>query len=426
MTRRGVLTRNALTAITAAILSIGTELTRGELVDTNAAWLSDELTALGLDVILRVTTDDDGPRVVEALNHVASKAKFVICTGGLGPTTDDLTTLAAARALGVELVRDEASIRAIERRFAAIGRTMSPSNLKQADFPEGATILPNPIGTAPGFAIDLGGARCFFTPGVPREMKQLFTDHITPAIQTTVSRTTHQIRLRLFGLPESEVGERLAGLEDDEPGLLLGYRASFPEIEVKVLVRAATEAEAQSSAERIAEKVRERLGDAVYGEGDDTLAAYVGRTLRDRGLTLSLAESCTGGLVGQLITSVPGSSEYLMLDAVTYSNASKIRLLGVAEDDLRAYGAVSEEVACAMAEGALRIGESDLAVSITGIAGPGGGSEDKPVGTVWLALAKKGQRATAQHLKLFGNRDWIRTRAAYHALRWIADVAKER
>lgn len=418
-----MLTRLGLPAIHAAILSIGTELTRGELVDTNASWLSDELTSLGFDVVWRMTVDDDVERIVEALKLLSTRASFVVSTGGLGPTTDDLTTEAAAKALGVGLFRDEASLSAIQQRFASFGREMTPSNVKQADFPEGATILPNPVGTAAGFAITLGSCRFFFTPGVPHEMKRLYEDHISPALAAHVARTSHQIRLRMFGLGESVVGERLAGLEESEPGLTIGYRASFPEIEVKVLVRAATEAEAQSRAERIALTVRERLGNIVYGEGDDSLAAFVGRTLRDRGMTLALAESCTGGLVGQLITAIPGSSEYLMLDAVTYSNAAKIRMLGVAEDDLRAHGAVSQEVACAMAEGALRLGGTDLAVSITGIAGPGGGSEQKPVGTVWIALARKGRKAEAQLLKLAGSRDRIRMFAAYHALRWVADAA---
>jgi nicotinamide-nucleotide amidase len=271
--------------------------------------------------------------------------------------------------------------------------------------------------------VELGKARLFFTPGVPHEMKRLYEDHIEPALAANVSRTSHQIRLRTFGLGESVVGERLEGLEAKEPGLTLGYRASFPEIEVKVLFRNQNEAEAQANAERIALEVKERLGSVVYGEGDDSLAAFVGRTLRDRGMTLALAESCTGGLVGQLITAIPGSSEYLMLDAVTYSNAAKIRVLGVSEDDLRACGAVSEEIARAMAEGVQRLADTDLAISITGIAGPGGGTEQKPVGTVWVALKKRGEPAKAQLLKLAGSRDRIRTLAAYHALRWVADAA---
>lgn len=410
-------------AIRAAVVSIGTELTRGELTDTNASFLSAELTALGAEVVLRLTVDDDVDRIVEALRLAAERARFVIVTGGLGPTTDDLTSQAAAKLVGVGLLRDEGSVEAIRRRFAALQREMSPTNLKQADFPMGATVLPNPVGTAPGFAIEHDGAQLFFTPGVPHEMRQLFEDHVGPRIAAVVPRTSHQIRLRTFGLPESVVGEKLAGLEAEEPGLTIGYRASFPEIEVKVLVRAASEAEAQLVAERAAARVRERLGGIVYGEGEDTLAAFVGRTLRDRGLTLALAESCTGGLVGQLITAVPGSSEYLMLDAVTYSNASKIRILGVSEDELRAHGAVSQEVACAMADGALRLADADIGVAITGIAGPGGGTEQKPIGTVWMALARRGHKAEPRHLKLAGSRERIRMLAAYAALRWVADTA---
>lgn len=412
-------------AVRAAVVSIGTELTRGELTDTNASFLSAELTALGAEVVVRLTVDDEVRRIVEALRLASERARFVVVTGGLGPTTDDVTSQAVADLLGVELLRDEASVEAMRLRFAAVRREMSPTNLKQADFPRGATVLPNPVGTAPGFAVDYGGARLFFTPGVPTEMQRLFADHIGPAIAPAIARTSHQIRLRSFGLPESVVGEKLAGLEAAEPGLTIGYRASFPEIEVKVLVRNSSEAEAQAIAERAATKVKERLGDVVYGDGDESLAAFVGRMLRDRGLTLALAESCTGGLVGQLITAVPGSSEYLMLDAVTYSNASKIRILGVNEEDLRAHGAVSQEVACAMADGAQRLAGADLAVAITGIAGPGGGTEQKPVGTVWLALARRGQKAEARHLMLAGSRERIRMLAAYTALRWVADATRQ-
>lgn len=409
-------------ATTAGIVSIGTELTRGELVDTNAAWLSEQLTALGVDVQLRITVDDHVERIVAALRAASAAARFVVVTGGLGPTTDDLTTEAAARASGVPLVRDPGSLEHIRRIFQLIGRPMSPSNEKQADFPEGAAILFNPVGTAPGFSLEIGGARLFFTPGVPREMKRLWDDHIEPAIAREVERTSHQIRLRSFGLPESVVGERLAGLEAEEPGLTIGYRANFPEIEVKILARGATMAEAEAIAARAAEKARARLGHVVYGEGDDTLAAFVGRTLRDRGLRLAIAESCTGGLIGQLVTSVPGSSEYLLLDAVCYSNGSKMRVLGVPEDEVRAHGAVSEEVSCAMAEGALRLGDADIAVAVTGIAGPGGGTDEKPIGTVWLAVARRGEKALARRLKLGGDRERIRTLAAYAALRLVADT----
>lgn len=412
--------------MTAAVLSIGTELTRGELVNGNAAWLSERLTSLGLEVTEQRTVDDDAPRIVEVLRGLGDRHRFVVVTGGLGPTSDDLTTAAAAEALGVRLFRDQASIEAIERRFATIGRSMTPSNAKQADFPEGATVLSNPIGTAPGFALTIGRARFFFMPGVPAEMRRLYGDHVEPAIAPQVERRSHQVRLRTFGMAESAIGEKLAAIEHEEKLVTIGYRATFPEIEVKVLARGASESEAEATAARVAERVRAALGAIVFGDGEEAYPAYVGRVLRARGLTLALAESCTGGLVGQLVTSVPGSSEYLLFDAVTYSNASKIAVLGVNEELVRGYGAVSPEVAAAMADGARRIAEADLAVSITGIAGPGGGTEQKPVGTVFLALARKGHPTQGHALKLGGDRERIRMLSAYHALRLVVESVEGR
>src|SRR5690606_29553165 len=220
-------------------------------------------------------------------------------------------------------------------------------------------------------------------------------------------------------LPESVVGERLAGIEEENAGITLGYRASFPEIEVKVLARASSAAGAEELASRVARQVRERLGEAVYGEGGDSYPAFVGRVLRDRNLTVAIAESCTGGMVGSLLTDVPGSSDYLLLDAVTYSNASKTSILGVSSEILRAYGAVSPECAAAMADGARRLADSDIAVSITGIAGPGGGTDEKPVGTVWIGLARRNRETTTELFKLYGDRTRIRRMAAHHALRTI-------
>jgi nicotinamide-nucleotide amidase len=412
--------------VSAAILSIGTELTRGELVNTNASWLSGELTSLGLDVTEQHTIDDDRARIVEALTNLSGRHRFVVVTGGLGPTSDDLTTAAAAEALGVGLIRDAASLEAIQRRFATINRPMTPSNEKQADFPEGATILPNPIGTAAGFAMSLGRARFFFTPGVPAEMRRLYEDHIEPTIAPLVERRSHQIRLRTFGMAESAVGEKLGAIEAEEKNVTIGYRATFPEIEVKVLARGTSEAEAEATAARVAERVKLALGNIVFGEGEETYPSYVGRVLRARGMSLAIAESCTGGLVGQLVTSVPGSSEYLLFDAVTYSNASKISVLGVNEETIRGYGAVSLEVASAMADGARRIADADLSVAITGIAGPGGGTDEKPVGTVFLALARRGAPTQAHALKFGGDRERIRTFSAYHALRLVAEAASAR
>lgn len=402
--------------MTAALLSIGTELTRGELTNTNARWLAEQLTSVGFVVTEHATVDDDMPRIIETLSRLAQRARVVVCTGGLGPTSDDLTTEAVAKALGVKLVRDDESAEGIRRRYAKLQREMPVANLKQADFPEGATILPNPEGTAPGFGVVIGETHAFFMPGVPREMQRMFHESVLPAIASFASRDSYQVHLRTFGMTESQVAEKIADLESLEPGVTLGYRAHIPEIEVKVLARSSSPAEAEDRARRIAELVRERLGDVVYGGRDDTFAGSVGRILRDKHLTLAVAESCTGGMIGSMVTSVPGSSDYLLLDAVTYSNASKESVLGVSADTMRAHGSVSVETAAAMAEGAMRLADSDIAVSVTGIAGPGGGSDDKPVGTVCFGLARKGAPTYTKRMLFPGDRERVRVLSSYVAL----------
>lgn len=399
----------------AAVLSIGTELTRGELVNTNAAWLSEELTTLGAEVVSHLTIADDHDTIVRSVRALSQQVDVIVSTGGLGPTTDDLTAAAVASASGVALRTDRASLEAIRRRYEARGREMTASGARMAELPEGATALSNSAGTAPGFTLELGSCQLFVLPGVPREMRAIFQEEVLPRIASKVERTSHQIHLRLFGLPESVVGDRLVGLEAEHPGLTLGYRASGVEIEVKVHIRAGSAALAEELAERVADRVRERLGDVVFGDREDSFARVVGEALRARGLTLALAESCTGGLVGELITAVPGSSDYLLLDAVTYSNAAKSAVLGVSPEILRAHGAVSAETAVAMAQGVRRLAGADLAVAITGIAGPGGGSEDKPVGTVWLALSTANETWVTRH-RFGGDRDQVRVHAAYVAL----------
>ena len=407
--------------MTAAILSIGTELTRGEIVNTNASWLAAELTAIGFDVCEAAIIDDDPTRIVATLKRLAEIHQVVVATGGLGPTTDDLTTAAVADALGVPLLRDAASLEAIRARFQAAGRVMSPSNEKQADFPKGAAVLANPVGSAPGFGVVLGACRAFFMPGVPSEMKRMYADHVVPAIAALAPRLTFQRRIKTFGMPESAVGEKLAGIEATYPGLVLGYRAHFPEIEVKVHVTAATQQAARSLADEAVSEVKKRLVDVIYGEGDDTFPQVVGRTLSSRGLRLAVAESCTGGLVGHLLTSEP-ASEYFFADAVTYDNEAKTRLLGVSEDDLRVHGAVSPVVAVAMAEGVRQRCGVDLGVSITGIAGPSGGTAEKPVGLVYWAVAREGAETLVRHRVFRGDRRQVQMFAAYAALSLLRDV----
>ena len=410
--------------MSAAILCIGTELTRGELTNTNATFLADRLTAIGFSVHAIETIADEHAHIVETLLRLAARHRVIVCSGGLGPTTDDITSACAASAAGVPLERHEPSLDAIRRRFAQLGREMTPSNAKQADFPRGSEVLPNPIGTAPGFLLRLGGALLFFTPGVPSEMKRMFDDQIEPRVAPLAPNDTAQNHLKTFGQTESRIGEMLGGVEEAFPGVVIGYRAHFPEIEVKVFARGKNRTDAQSLADAATREVRQRLSEYVYGEGkDDSFASAVARVLRGHGLTLAIAESCTGGLVGHMLTSVPGSSEFLLFDAVVYSNASKSAVLGVDPELIRAHGAVSAECAAALADGARRVVGSDLAVSITGIAGPTGGTDTKPVGLVYVGLATA-HGTDVKERKFVGDRHRVQTLAAYSALKLVTEAAR--
>jgi nicotinamide-nucleotide amidase len=407
--------------MTVALLSIGTELTRGEIVNTNAAWLAAELTAAGFTVTAVETAPDDLEAVVRAIRRLSAGVRVVVATGGLGPTTDDLTPTAAARAAGVDLVRDESALLGIRRRVESLGKAMTPTLEKQADIPAGGEMLPNVNGTAPGFAVQLGESTAFFLPGVPREMKRMFTEQVLPRVRPTAPNNTCQVRLRTYGMGESAIGQALEGIEAAHPGVLLGYRIHFPEVDVKVHAKGPSQAQARSEALRAAEDVKARLGSVVYGEGDEAFAEIVGRAVRGRGWRLALGESCTGGLIAHLLTSFP-ASDYLVGGAVTYANSAKSRLLGVLEDTIRAHGAVSAEVAAEMAEGARRICECEVGLGVTGIAGPTGGTATKPVGLAYWAVAHPGGTMVRERV-FSGDRDEVQLAAAYAGLDLLRRVA---
>jgi nicotinamide-nucleotide amidase len=282
-------------------------------------------------------------------------------------------------------------------------------------------MLPNVNGTAPGFSVQLGESTAFFLPGVPREMKRMFTEQVLPRVRPTAPNNTFQVRLRTYGMGESSIGQALEGIEAAHPGVLLGYRVHFPEVDVKVHVRGASQALARDVALRAAEEVRARLGGALYGEGDESFPEIVGRAVRSRGWRLALGESCTGGLISHLVTSYP-ASDYLVGGAVTYANSAKSRLLGVSEDTLRGHGAVSAEVAAEMAEGARRLCECDVGLAVTGIAGPTGGTASKPVGLVYWAVAHPGG-TTVRERVFTGDRDEVQLAAAYAGLDLLRRVA---
>lgn len=408
---------------TAAILSTGDELLLGRTVDTNSAEIADRLSALGLEVVSMTTVGDHPERLAAAWRELLAGADLVVSTGGLGPTIDDLTNETLAAVAGVDLVLDEEQATHIRRLFAERGREMSENNLRQAHLPRGAVVVPNPLGTAPGYriAIAAGGrdAVGVVLPGVPREMRRMLEDTVVPWVTSKLSADTvlRTHTFQTFGLPESEIDQRLAGAIPDAGGCL-AFRASFPKIAVRVQVRGAG-AEADARLAGLVETVRTTLADVVYAEGEAGMEDVVGELLRERSKTLATAESCTGGRIGQRITSVAGSSEYYSGGFVTYSNDLKERMLGVRSETLQRYGAVSEPTAIEMADGARERAGADLAVATTGVAGPGGGSEDKPVGTVVVALAAAGEATRAITFRFGGTREWIQVLTAQVALDWV-------
>ncbi len=398
------------------ILSTGDEVLTGQITDTNAAFLADALGSLGFVVARHTTVGDDRGMLAAAFRELGAAADVVLCTGGLGPTVDDLTTEVAAEVLGVGLRLDDAAIAHMESLWKGRGRPMPENNRRQALFPEPAEVLPNPIGTAPGFTAKIDRAHFFFMPGVPHEMKRMFAEQVVPRLaKLRAEPTVFDVRvLRSFGLAESAADQALAGLEPLFPGIKLGFRAHFPEIQIKLTVKGPDVAAARERLEAAAAEVRRRIGAHVFSEGPP-MEEVVGQGLRRDEATLATAESCTGGLVAEWITAVAGSSDYFDRGFVTYSDQAKMDLIGVSADILREHGAVSEPCARAMAEGARSRAGTTYAVSVTGIAGPGGGTTETPVGLVFVGLATP-ERTVVRRLFWPGQREQIRAISAMTAL----------
>jgi nicotinamide-nucleotide amidase len=423
----------------AEILSQGDEVVTGQIADTNAAWLSEQLVGLGFDVVRHTTVGDRQADIVEVLREIAQRADVCVCTGGLGPTADDLTSGAVAEAFDRPQELDLVALAQIEDRFRAFGRVMAPVNRRQALLPRGSERLDNSWGTAPGFAFSTdrrgegGGTRpgavFFCLPGVPVEMKQMFEARVLPRLVERFAVVPGRlVTLRTVGVGESDVQQALEGLSVAEA--VLGFRTRLPENHVKLRFPAGVSEEV---VHRVVTAVLERIGRWVFtvegvpehsvatdtGGGD--LAAVVGRALVARGETLAVAESCTGGRVAAACTAWPGSSAWFTEGAVTYTNASKVRLLGVSASDLATHGAVSEPVAIQMAEGIRLAAGATWGIGITGIAGPDrstglgrGGTEEKPVGTVHLAVA--GPRSAHRVVRFPGHRERIQILSVAAAL----------
>ena len=404
----------------AEILTIGDELLRGEIVDSNKSFLSDRLLAVDAEVRWHSSVGDHPADMTDAFLRAAARADVVLVSGGLGPTRDDLTIEVLASTFGRKLVLDEPTLEALRAFFARFGREMAANNAKQAWFPDGAEILPNPVGTAPGCMLRADGAAFFCMPGVPRELYQMMDGQVLPRLERLRGGglVVRAALLRTFGLGESNLDQELADVACEE-GVALGFRTAFPDNYVRPLVRAATAAEAEARLARVCAAIRARLGPLVYGEGEaETLEAVVGRLLAESGQSIAVAESCTGGLLGQKISSVPGASAWFRGGVVAYADDAKTRLLGVPGDLLAEHGAVSEPVALAMARGVRERLGADFGVSTTGISGPTGGSPEKPVGLVWVGVAH-GSASQAREFLFPFERERHRLVTAQACLDWV-------
>lgn len=398
------------------ILSTGDEVLTGQIIDTNAAFLADQMGERGFEVVRHTTVGDDRAMLEATFRSLGESADVVLCTGGLGPTVDDLTTEIAAQILSASLKLDEPALEHMISLWKVRGRPMPENNRKQALIPEPADVLENPIGTAPGFTVKIGRAVFFFMPGVPREMKRMFAEQVVPRLERLRAEpTVFEVRvLRSFGLSESAADQALSGLEERFPEVKLGFRAHFPEIQIKLTVKGKGAAAARARLEAASDEVRRRIGSHVFSDAAP-MEQIIGDALRREGATLSTAESCTGGLVAEMVTSIPGSSEYFDRGFVTYTNLAKHELLGVPEAILAEHGAVSEPCARAMAEGARARAKTTYALAITGIAGPGGATPGKPVGLVFIALAAP-DATTVRRIRWPGGRDQVRQISAMVAL----------
>lgn len=396
----------------AQILSTGDELILGHIVDSNASFLARELQSLGIRLEQIHAVGDDLTQIAALIQKLSKTADLVLVTGGLGPTSDDVTTEAAAAACNDVLVRNETAFASMEAYFQKRGFVITKANEKQALLPSRAGVLVNEHGTAPGFSIVLNHCLFFFMPGVPSEMEQMFTLRVKPEIRCYFN-ITDQIavdKISVFGLPESRVSDLLSGFDKKFDGMKLGFRAVFPIIEVKIMHYNAGGA-SMGGKEQSADMMKtakawvvSKLENKVFSDTGLSLAQELGKVLTQKKMTLAVAESCTGGLISNMITDVPGSSDYFLLSATTYSNDAKIKVLGVNEQTLIKYGAVHETTALEMARGVQKKAGASVAVSTTGVAGPGGGSDEKPVGTVCIGVSGPGVEISRRYRFKFDDR----------------------
>ncbi|HEX3010483.1 MAG TPA: competence/damage-inducible protein A [Syntrophomonadaceae bacterium] len=402
----------------AYLISTGTELLLGTTVDTNSVYLSQQLGDMGVRIIGKATVGDNRSQLERAFSHGLETADVIISSGGLGPTFDDLTKTVASEIMGckLELRKDEAT--RLREYFAHRQREMPEINIKQAMFPPEADVLKNPRGSAPGMYLWKNDKLMILLPGPPHEMQAMFADEVKPRLQRDLAPYLHRIikrTIKILGPGESRVEEMLGDLMSNTQGCSMALLASGGEVHIKLTAEGENEQDSERLLNDLTEDIKGRLGRHIFGYDDETLPERISKLLVQQGKTLAVAESCTGGLLGSYITDIPGSSRYFWGGIISYSNEAKVHLLNVKPDTLDQYGAVSQQTATEMARGILQCSGADLGISITGIAGPDGGTEIKPVGLIYIGLAY-GDECKVKELRFVGPRDAIRKLSVRSAL----------
>jgi len=399
----------------AEIITIGTEILLGNIVNTNSAFLSSQLAGLGIDVYYHVTVGDNPARLEEAVRNAFKRSDLIITTGGLGPTSDDITKEIITEAAGKRLVPDEAELKKLKNYFKKRNRKMTPNNIKQAYIPEGGRAVPNDNGTAPGIILELESKAIIMLPGPPAEMKPMFLNGIVPYLGKKSEQALVSVNMNFFGIGESTLEHELYDLIKNQSDPTIATYAGEGEVRVRLTGRVEKNGEIPDSIKEVKQVIEKRLEKYIYSCGSQTLQQVTGKALMDKGKTLSVAESCTGGRISSIITSVPGISSVFKGTIVSYSNDIKEGLLYVSQNTLREKGAVSRDTAREMAAGVKRVCRSDIGLAVTGIAGPDGGSEEKPVGLVYTALAAD-DCLMCWETRFAGNREKISTYAAKNAI----------
>ena len=401
--------------MTCEIIAVGTELLLGQIANTDAQHISRGLNEYGISVLYHTAVGDNPGRIKEAIAHAAKRCDIVILSGGLGPTVDDITKEMLCEYLGLPLVLHQPSYERLKARFEKMNRPMTENNVKQVLFPECAVILPNDCGTAPGLLIEQNNKLFAALPGPPRELEMMFDKYLLPLL---AAKGTHVIRsrvLRMTGIGESAMENQVRDILDAQTNPTVAPLLGNGDVTLRITASANTPEEADSLIRPMEAQLRERLGDYIYGVDNDTPESVLVSVLQQKGLKIAAAESCTGGLIASRITNVPGASEVFEQSFVTYSNRIKEQLLGVAHETLEAHGAVSRQTAEQMAKGVLAHTDADIAIAVTGIAGPGGGTPEKPVGLVYIAVASKDQCIVTEN-HFTGDRNRVRFNTSTNAL----------